>query len=148
LPAAVVARSAREAGVVTHALRRDLLIADGYVPYNFVVVAELDWRSSFWEFHGQSSLYLGNEWGVSKFEFCFFWTAVTCHRFALQCEALFGITATYIGSRIIGSKSKNTKAAMNRRTPKSAKLELRSGSNAALYSLGTPVSTIFCALNP
>jgi hypothetical protein len=80
--------------------------------------------------------------------FAFFWTAVTCHRFALQCEALFGITATYIGSRIIGSKSKNTKAAMNRRTPKSAKLELRSGSNAALYSLGTPVSTIFCALNP
>jgi hypothetical protein len=26
----------------------------------------------------------------AKFEFCiFFWTAVTCHRFALQCEALF-----------------------------------------------------------
>jgi hypothetical protein len=41
-----------------------------------------------------------------------------------SAKHFFGITATYIGSQIIGSKSKNTKAAMNRRTPKSAKLEL------------------------
>jgi hypothetical protein len=52
-----------------------------------------------------------------------------------SAKHFFGITATYIGERIIGSKSKNTKAAMNRRTPKSAKLELRNATKLLPLSI-------------
>jgi hypothetical protein len=61
----------------------------------------------------------------TKFEYC---TSFGLRRLvtALLASAkhFWGVTAGYAGSRIIGSNSKNTKAAMNRRTSKIAKLEV------------------------